>query len=276
MTHPALTRGRVAVITGAASGIGLAASERFAALGMRVAMADVAADALPAAAERVADAAPGGAADVLYVATDVGDAASVAALKAAVDDRFGDAALLMNNAVVRDSARTWDGAAAWDRAMTVNLWGVIHAVQAFVPSMIAAAAPALVVNAGSKQGITNPPRNTPYNVTKAALKAYTELLQHELRNVEDCQVTAHLLVPGMVATGGRPMRPGAWLPEQVIAVMMAALARGDFYILCPDGEVTPDMDRKRILWAAGDLIDNRPALSRWHPDWADAFEHFTP
>ena len=58
--------------------------------------------------------------------------------------------------------------------------------------------------------------------------------------------------------------------------LLAALERGDFYVLCPDNEVTPEMDRKRVLWAAGDIAENRPALSRWHPDWKDAFEAFEP
>ena len=69
---------------------------------------------------------------------------------------------------------------------------------------------------------------------------------------------------------------GAWLPDQVIDVLIEALARGDFYILCPDDEVSPEMDRKRILWAARDIVDNRPALSRWHPDYADDFEKYSP
>ena len=130
----------------------------------------------------------------------------------------------------------------------------------------------MIVNAGSKQGITSPPGNSPYNVSKSALKTYTELLQHDLRNIAGCQVSAHLLIPGMTTTGARPHRPGAWWPDQVVGYMLPALERGDFYILCPDGEVTAEMDRKRILWAAGDIVDNRPALSRWHPDWKDAFE----
>jgi hypothetical protein len=62
----------------------------------------------------------------------------------------------------------------------------------------------------------------------------------------------------------------------VIDVLVAALARGDFYVICPDDDVTPEIDRKRILWGAGDLIENRPALSRWHPDFADAFARFEP
>ncbi len=126
-----------------------------------------------------------------------------------------------------------------------------------------------------EQGITNPPGNTAYNVAKAAVKAYTEGLQHELRNTDGCQVTAHLLVPGWTTTGKREHKPGAWMPDQVIDVLIDALELGDFYIICPDDDVTPEMDRKRILWAAGDLADNRPALSRWHPDYASAFEKFS-
>ncbi|HIC81161.1 MAG TPA: short-chain dehydrogenase, partial [Kiloniellaceae bacterium] len=104
------------------------------------------------------------------------------------------------------------------------------------------------------------------------LKTYTEQLQHRLRNTEGCQVTAHLLVPGWTTTGNREHKPGAWLPAQVIDVMLEALDRGDFYIICPDNEVTAEMDHKRMLWAAGDIIENRPPLSRWHKDWADKFD----
>lgn len=139
--------------------------------------------------------------------------------------------------------------------------------------MIASGRPGMIVNAGSKQGITSPPGNAPYNVAKSALKTYTELLQHDLRNTEGAHVSAHLLIPGMTTTGTRPHRPGAWMPDQVIDYMMPALQRGDFYILCPDDEVTPAMDRKRVLWAAGDIVDNRPPLSRWEPYWAEVFKN---
>jgi hypothetical protein len=100
-------------------------------------------------------------------------------------------------------------------------------------------------------------------------------LAHELRTTANCQVSAHLLVPGWTTTGKREHKPGAWLPDQVIDVLVAALQRRDFYIICPDDDVTPELDRKRILWAAGDLTENRPALSRWHPDYADRFAKFT-
>ncbi|MDD1450327.1 SDR family NAD(P)-dependent oxidoreductase [Sphingomonas sp. H160509] len=161
----------------------------------------------------------------------------------------------------------------------VNLMGVIHGVQAFVPGMVEGEAPALVINTGSKQGITQPPGNTAYNVSKAGVKALTEGLAHSLRERSGSRVSAHLLVPGFTwtgMTGGRLAEkpPGAWTAEQVVALMMDRVAAGDFYILCPDNETTSEQDAKRIAWAAGDLIENRPALSRWHADWRDVFAEF--
>ncbi len=275
MTHPALSPGRVAIVTGAASGIGLATCKRFASFGMNVCLADIAEAELSAAREAVAEVAVGGSDDVIAVPTDVAEPADMAALKASVDAAFGRVDVLMNNAVTREKAGTWQDAETWRQTMEVNLWGVINGVQAFVPAMIEQATPCLVVNSGSKQGITNPPGNSPYNVAKAALKAYTELLQHELRNTDGCTISAHLLIPGMTATGAREPRPGSWSADQVVDMLIEAVNQGDFYILCPDGEVTPEIDRKRILWAAGDIVDHRQPLSRWHPDYADAFAAFS-
>jgi hypothetical protein len=274
MTHSVLTAGRVAVVTGAAMGIGLAACKRFAALGMKVAMADVDADELQRAAGEVAAQAAGGAADILALPADVARPEQVGALEQAARARFGEVGLLMNNAATRIGGGAFAPLADWRHALDVNLWGVIHGVQAFVPGMIAQGSPSVVVNTGSKQGITNPPGNLAYNVTKAALRTLTEGLQHELRNTPGCRVSAHLLVPGWTTTGKRAHRPGAWRPEQVIDRLVAGLERGDFYILCPDDEVTPAMDRDRILWAAGDITENRPPLSRWHPEHRAAFERF--
>jgi len=153
--------------------------------------------------------------------------------------------------------------------------GVINGVHAFTQAIIDQGTP----NTGSKQGITCPPGNTAYNITKAGVKVLTEGLAHALRNIEGCQVSAHLLVPGstftgMTARGGTEKPPGSWMPEQVVDFLVAAMSAGDFYIVCLDNDVTRDIDNRRILWAAEDIICNRPALSRWHPDHRDEFAEF--
>lgn len=104
-------------------------------------------------------------------------------------------------------------------------------------------------------------------------------MQHELRNGPNPAVTAHLLIPGFVWTGltsgGRTEKPaGAWTPEETVDFMLESLGRGDFYILCPDNDVSRELDEKRMAWAALDIIENRPPLSRWHPDYAEAFKAF--
>ena len=275
MTHPAMSPGRVAVVTGAANGIGLASIKRYASFGMKVCLADVDEAALATAATDVAEIAKGAAADVMTVPTDVGRREDILALKDAVYERFGEVAVLMNNAATRARAGALDNFEEWQESLSVNLWGVINGTQAFVPLMIAQNTSCIVVNTSSKQGITLPPGNTPYNVGKAGVKAYTESLQHELRNIEGCQVTAHMLVPGWTTRGGFEHKPGAWMPDQVVDTLIPALERGDFYVICGDDEVTPEMDRKRILWGAGDIVNNRPPLSRWHGGYDDEFERFS-
>ena len=279
MTHPALTENAVAVVTGAAAGIGLAAAANFAARGMKVCLADLGSDALASAAEAVARRSTLGADAVLTVQTDVSDPEALIRLERAVADRFGGTDVLMNNAGVQPGSTLFGTEDNWARVLDVNLWGVIHGTRAFGPGMIARGRPGLIVNTGSKQGITTPPGDPAYNVSKAGVKVFTEALAHELRSTEGCKITAHLLIPGYVFTGltarGRTEKPdGAWTPEQTARFMMRGLDAGEFYILCPDNEVTRDMDQHRILWAAGDIVFNRPPLSRWHPDFGDAFAEF--
>jgi NAD(P)-dependent dehydrogenase (short-subunit alcohol dehydrogenase family) len=277
--HPALAPGRAAVITGAASGIGLAAAERFVDLGMRVLMADVNEAALSAAVESVARRA-GRQGDVIGQVTDVSDRASVEALQARAYEAFGEVAVLMNNAGRENPPGTlFADHAIWEAILSTNLWGVINGVQVFAPKMAEQKGPALVINTGSKQGITCPPGNAAYNTSKAGVKVVTEALAHELRNIEGCQVTAHLLIPGFTFTGftrvHTQVKPdAAWTSEQVIDFMLEGLERGDFYILCPDNDVTREMDEKRMRWAIGDIVENRPALSRWDPAYKDAFARY--
>ena len=101
------------------------------------------------------------------------------------------------------------------------------------------------------------------------MKHYTEALEHELRNEGGARVTAHLLIPGWTTTGKAEHKQGAWLPTQVVQFMIDAVNERSFYVLCPDDEVTAEMDRKRVEWAACDITENRPPLSRWHPDFKD-------
>jgi NAD(P)-dependent dehydrogenase (short-subunit alcohol dehydrogenase family) len=275
--HPAIQAGRTAVITGAASGIGLAAALRFAALGLNLVMADRDEAALAQAGQAVSAAASAGA-RVETASTDVADYAQVARLRDLAFERFGDVAVLMNNAAIAGGGHAFTNRDGWTRLLGVNLGGVINGVQAFTQPMIDQNRPALIVNTGSKQGITTPPGDTAYNVSKAGVKALTEGLQHTLRETPGCQVSAHLLVPGFTFTGmtrrAAEKPPGAWTPAQVVDFALERLAHGDFYILCPDNEVTREIDNARIAWAAQDITQNRPPLSRWHPDWKDAFTEY--
>lgn len=267
MTHPAIAKGRTAVVTGGASGIGLAAAGRLRAAGMEVALIDLPGARLDAAAAGIgARACP----------ADVADRAAVQAAADTIACDLPPITFLFNNAGMGMDSTALGHTDAWDHTLAVNFGGILNVAQVFVPTMLAHGERAVVVNTGSKQGITLPPGNPAYNVSKAAVKAYTESLSHELRNIPGAQVSAHLMIPGWVHTGltaaqGAPKPDGAWSADEAVAFMLDHLAAGDFYILCPDNEVSRALDERRIAWAAGDLIENRPPLSRWHPDFADRF-----
>lgn len=273
MIHSALQPGNTALITGAASGIGLAAARRFASLGLNVVLVDLGSDRLEAAVRTLIH---DGATDshIRAIEADVSDADAVAGLARTVRD----VDVLMNNAAIGPGSSVLDPA-NWQKVLGANLWGVVHGTQAFVPHMVARGKPGLVINTGSKQGITTPPGDPAYNVSKAGVKVFTEALQHELRNSANPSVTAHLLIPGFVWTGmtarGQTEKPaGAWTADQTVDFMIDSVGRGDFYILCPDNDVPRALDEKRMAWAIGDIIENRPPLSRWHPDYSAAFNAF--
>ncbi|MDA9532897.1 SDR family NAD(P)-dependent oxidoreductase [Bradyrhizobium sp. CCBAU 25338] len=277
MPHPAIDKDNVAVITGGASGIGFAAVTAFARAGMKVCVADVDEARLAETATKLSSVTA--AANVMTAAVDVSTVESVTELERAVRERFGGTDILMNNAGIQPGSTLFGEPDNWQRIIGVNMWGIINGSRIFAPRMIARGKPGLIINTGSKQGITTPPGDPAYNVSKAGVKAFTEALQHELRNTKGCHITAHLLIPGFVFTGltakGRTEKPaGAWTPDETIDFMLARLEAGDFYILCPDNDVPRALDEKRMLWAMGDIVENRPPLSRWHPDYADAFKRF--
>lgn len=269
--------GGLAVVTGAASGVGRVAARRFAERGLGVILADLAGAELDAATEDIrAVAAPE--TIVLSQPTDVTSDTDIAAL-ADLAFETGEVAVLMNNAGIGGlSVKPWDQMENWTRLLDVNFHGVLRGVHAFVPRMIDADRPAVVINTGSKQGITTPPGNAAYNISKAAVKVLSEQLAHELREAH-APISVHLFVPGFTYTGmiARfiPQKPpSAWTSEQTTDYFIDRMAQGDFYILVPDNDVSPARDAARVTWAAQDVAENRPALSRWHPDFADAFKTF--
>jgi NAD(P)-dependent dehydrogenase (short-subunit alcohol dehydrogenase family) len=277
--HAAMSPDNVAVITGGASGLGLAAAMRFARFGMKVCIADLGTNRLAEAEAKLASIASGGAGNIMAAAVDVSRFDDVTGLELGVRKRFGGTDILMNNAGIQPGSEMFGPVQNWQRVLGVNLWGVIHGSQAFAPGMIERGRPGLIINTGSKQGITTPPGDPAYNVSKAGVKAFTEALQHELRNAAGGRISAHLFIPGFVFTGltakGRTEKPAAaWTPEQTVDFMIERIDARDFYILCPDNDVPRRLDERRILWAAGDIVENRPALSRWHPDYAEAFAAF--
>lgn len=299
LTSTIFAPGNVAVITGASSGIGRAAARHCAKLGMKVFLADVDEEELAEATAECAALAKGGAADVVNVPTDVSDPAAVERLKDVAFKATGVVHLLMNNAGMGTGGGPLAPLAAWQKIIGVNTWGPIYGCQAFVPAMKESGQPGLVINTGSKQGITMPPGNLAYNTSKAALKTYTEGLQHELRSETGCKVSAALLVPGWVNTSiglkaqrakaqaegkefdpstaffheGKP-QPDAWMPQQVVDFMIEELDKGRFYIMCPDNDVDRETDKLRMTWSMQDITEDRPPLSRWHPEYKEPFAEF--
>ncbi|KAJ9115711.1 hypothetical protein QFC20_001038 [Naganishia adeliensis] len=250
---------------------------------MKVFLADIDAELLESARKQVDAAATGG--EVESMVVDVSKLADVVALKDKVMELWGEVAILMNNAARFESATTFSLTkspeqlvADWDKVMDVNYRGVLHGTAVFAPIMANQENSSCIINTGSKQGITTPPGNAVYNVSKSAVKTLTEQLAHELRNTPDSKCTAHLFIPGWVHTGHRSRtqeKPaGAWTAEQTVGYMLDKLAQGQFYILCPDNDVSTELDKLRIAWSVGDILEDRPALSRWHPEYKARFDDY--
>ncbi|WP_319529482.1 SDR family NAD(P)-dependent oxidoreductase [uncultured Cohaesibacter sp.] len=275
MAHKAIEKGKVALVTGSASGIGLASAHRFGAAGMKVLVTDLPGDALDRAVKEL----KASGVDAKGMAVDVTDRDQIARAKKTAW-QMGQVSVVMSNAGREGGGAITSGEDVWRKTLETNLWGAIHISQLFLPDMIAGSDPAAIIFTGSKQGITLPPGDTAYNVSKAALRALSESVSHDLVKQTGGRVSAHLLIPGFTYTGftrahGVTEKPsGAWTAGQVADFLMNGLDLGDFYILCPDNDVDRATDEKRMRWGIGDIIENRPALSRWHPGYADDFDKY--
>jgi NAD(P)-dependent dehydrogenase (short-subunit alcohol dehydrogenase family) len=273
---------RVAVVTGAGSGIGRALAKHAAREGMRVVIADVELSALEESAAEVESAG----AEVVVVPTDVSRPDQVDALADLAYERFGAVHVLCNNAGVFQAGITWQRELAdWEWVMGVNFWGVLHGIRSFVPRMIEAGDEGHVVNTSSVAGLITGGYSAPYIASKFAVLALTECLAHDLR-AEGTGVGASVLVPGLVdtkiaySTRNRPDEPpgeaqapdhhlveqalrdmlerGGRPPDEVAGLVFDAVRSGRFFITTSDA--TESMLRERFdAVLAGDL----PPISQW-------------
>ena len=190
--------GKVAVVTGAASGIGRGLACRFAAEGMRVVVADIEEHALDETAQLVCDAAPG--TEVVTVRTDVADPEQVESLATSTYERFGAAHVVCNNAGVFQGGLIWQRSVAdWEWTFGVNVYGIINGIRSFVPRMLEQGHQAHIVNTASMAGLVTAGYSGPYNASKFAAVALSESLAHDLRSV-GAPIAVSVLCPSAVDT----------------------------------------------------------------------------
>ena len=277
--HSAIRKDAVAVITGAAVGIGYALAERMAQENMKLVLSDKNASALMDAIHRLRSKFP-----ELTIHPVAGDVTSETVLDQLhqVAVSTGEIGILINNAAILSRAGPWENLAQWRSLMEVNFWALLMLQTRFIKTLQQQPSHSAIVNLGSKEGITTPPGNAAYAVSKAAVRVLTEQLAHELRVTVADKITAHLLIPGYTFTPMNfpgiafdSLKPAApWSATQVAERLVQGINAGDFYIFCEDNEVTRELDQRRMQWSADDLIHNRPALSRWHPDWQPKYAEF--
>ena len=238
--------GRVAVVTGAASGIGLALARRLGAEGMRVVLADIEAGPLERATKQLA----GAGVETLAVRCDVSRAEDVDALARRALDAFGTVHLVCNNAGVFVGGNSWEVPIAdWNWVLGVNFWGVVHGLRSFVPLLLAHGEDAHIVNTASMAGLVSLPFTAPYCVSKHAVVTLSESLHHEL-TLRGGKVGVSVLCPEVVATNigdcarNRPAdagSPAAETPEH-------ALVRGALEKSIEQG-IPPEAIAERVLRA---------------------------
>ncbi|KAI9714281.1 MAG: hypothetical protein M1820_000242 [Bogoriella megaspora] len=261
--------GARALITGAGSGVGLAVAQLCAKSGMSVTLVDIDRTRLETAKSTIQQSTQ---ANVDIHDMDVSSLSAWTDLSNKVAKQPLD--LLMLNAGI-GAKGSWTDNDYFHKIFDTNVFGVVNGINTFFPRFAnpESNVSKSIVITGSKQGITNPPGNAAYNASKSAIKTLAEHLSYDLRQVSN--VSVHLLVPGWTFTGltgggGTKTKPdGAWDPSQVADYLYQKMKEEKFYVICPDNDVTFETDQKRMLWTAGDIVYERPPLSRWREDWKE-------
>ncbi|KAK7977680.1 hypothetical protein PG988_005170 [Apiospora saccharicola] len=276
--------GNTAVITGGASGIGLALAKKCAGYGMKVLVADWNAELLAKVPADVA----------ATHQMDVSQAGDWAGFREKIQKEFGGKINLLALNAGTGAKHSFDSPEGFEKILNVNIFGVVYGITHLLP-LIKSSSPkedSAIVITGSKQGITNPPGNPAYNASKAAVKSLAEQLSYDLRT-DHPSVSVHLLVPGWTWTGLAGGQPGAgrdttagaaanektkpdapWWPEDVVEYLEKKMAEKQFWVICPDNEVTEEMDKKRMAWSAGDVVNGRLPLSRWSEEYKEKAAEF--
>ncbi len=259
MTQALQFKGGVAVITGAASGIGTGLAHKALSLGMKVVLADIQEKQLKDFAATLKG-------EVVVVPTDVSDPASVEALADQAYAAFGQVDLLFNNAGIMATGLSWEiEPARWERSIDVNFYGVLNGIRTFVPRLLKAGRPAHVTNTSSVGGFLASPMMAPYSVTKYAVVALTESLNGELTMLK-APIGVSLLAPGPVSTGifndpfGTNVRPEVQQfvdylrklltehglsPDEFAELVFAGVEAGKFWII-PQPHAFDEGFRERV------------------------------
>ncbi|GFF75785.1 uncharacterized oxidoreductase Rv0945/MT0971 [Aspergillus udagawae] len=284
-----------ALITGAASGVGFAIARLCRSKGMHLALLDIDTANLEKARNELSALDSSLKTEVYTI--DVGNRDAWKDVTKQIRSTFNDLDLVVLNAGKSYRAQSgpserlkrWADADYWKKTFDTNVFGPLNGLETLLPLLTSSSpTPKSIVISGSKQGITNPPggANPAYNASKAAIKNLTEHLAHDLRSdPATAHISVHLLIPGWTWTGlmgnvgptdesDVKKMEGAWFPSQVAEELVKGMEKGSFYIVCPDNETDRALDQARMQWASDDVVEDRPALSRWEEKWKGKAEEW--
>lgn len=257
-----------ALITGAASGVGLAVAKLCASHSMNLILVDNNTEKLESAKSSITSK---GSVDTHSM--DVSSMSDWTSLKSSVEKGGKSLDFLHLNAGIGLKG-DWTDNTYFHKIFDTNFFGVINGINAFYPHFSEGKDAKAIIITGSKQGITNPPGNPAYNASKSALKTIAEHLSYDLAKTAP-STSVHLLVPGWTFTGltgggNTKTKPdGAWAPEQVADYLYKKMSEGKFYVICPDNDVDTETDKKRMNWSVGDILYERKPLSRWRDEYKE-------